>query len=102
MGHNDWAKFHFGILCPKQRQDLADIPAEKRVLGNPKRYVPEGLEMDDGRTVEADYAIFGTGCQSGIDKMSFEKDGAPYVLSPTTRMLNYFIVPDFPVFANST
>ena len=24
--HNDWQKFHFGILCPKQRQDLNSIP----------------------------------------------------------------------------
>ena len=100
--HNDWKKFHFGVLCPKQRQDLAGIPTEKKVVGNPKRYLSDGLELDDGREVKADYVIFGTGCQSGIDKLLFEKDGVPYRLVPDMDLLNHFIVPGIPVFANST
>lgn len=100
--HNNWNKFHFGILCPTQRRDLAAIPTEKRIVGNPKGYFSGGLELDDGRKVKADYVIFGTGCQSGIDKLSFEKDGLPYTLHPDTNLLNHFIVPAIPVFANST
>jgi hypothetical protein len=88
--HNDWNKSHFGILCPKQRcRDLAAISMEKRIVGNPKRYFSGGLELDDGRKVKADYVIFCTGCHSGIDRLSFEKDGLlPYTaLHPDTNLL---------------
>eukprot|EP00928_Gymnodinium_smaydae_P059627 TRINITY_DN4301_c1_g1_i1.p1 TRINITY_DN4301_c1_g1~~TRINITY_DN4301_c1_g1_i1.p1 ORF type:complete len:562 (+),score=95.74 TRINITY_DN4301_c1_g1_i1:104-1789(+) len=100
--HNDWRKFHFGILCPQQRRDLAAIPDAKKVVANPTGYGKEGLLLKDGRVVEADYVLFGTGCESGIDKMTFEKDGAEYLLNPKTKMMDHFIVPDFPVLANST
>lgn len=102
QAHNNWSKFHFGILCPQQRQDLAKIAEDKRHIGNPKRYFAGGIELDDGRKLTADYVLFGTGCQSGIDKIALVKDGQPFDLDPETRMLNYFVVPTFPVFANST
>ncbi|CAE8636876.1 unnamed protein product [Polarella glacialis] len=100
--HNNWCKFHFGVLCPQQRRDLSKITEEKRHRANPKRYYAGGLELDDGRKLAADYVLFGTGCQSGINKIALVKDGQPFDLDPEARMLNYFVVPTFPVFANST
>ena len=38
-------------------------------------FTPDGFEMASGQKVAADVVIFGTGCQSGIDKLVFQKDG---------------------------
>jgi hypothetical protein len=38
-------------------------------------FTPDGFEMASGQKVAADVVIFGTGSQSGIDKLVFQKDG---------------------------
>jgi len=101
--HNDWSKFHFGILCPKQRRDLASITKECIVRGNPQAFTETGIRLSDGTTVDADVVLFATGCESGIDKIRLTKNKkTPYTLQPTTSMLDHFLVPDFPVLANAT
>jgi len=101
--HNNWSKFHFGILCPKQRRDLALIPSEKTIRGNPQAFTETGLRLSDGTTVDGEVILFATGCESGIDKIRLTKrKDTPYTLEPTTAMLDHFIVPDFPVLANAT
>jgi hypothetical protein len=66
------------------------------------RFVADGIELDDGRRLTADYILFGTGCASGIDKIELVKDGQPFDLGAEPRLLNYFVVPRFPVLANAT
>ena len=100
--HLDLNKYHFGILCPKQRADLSKIPQENRHRGNPKQYVSDGIELDDGRKIQADCILLGTGCKTGMSKLSFEKDSSSFDLNPNEGLLNHFLVPSFPVFANST
>ena len=58
--HNDWSKFHFGTLCPKQRRDLASIPKENIVQGNPQAFTDTGIQMSDGTLVHADVVFFAT------------------------------------------
>ena len=101
--HNDWTKFHFGILCPKQRRDLASIPMDNRICGDPCAFTKTGLKLADGSQVTSDVVIFATGCTSGIDQLQLSKDGHPsFKLSPETSLLDHFIVPSFPVLANAT
>lgn len=100
--HNDWSKFHFGVLCPKQRRDLANIPAESIIRGNPQAFTETGLKLSNGTDVIADVVLFATGYESGIDKIHLSKDGAPYKLQSQSKMLDHFIVSDYPVLANAT
>eukprot|EP00553_Chaetoceros_curvisetus_P009847 CAMPEP_0204613776 /NCGR_PEP_ID=MMETSP0717-20131115/1691_1 /ASSEMBLY_ACC=CAM_ASM_000666 /TAXON_ID=230516 /ORGANISM="Chaetoceros curvisetus" /LENGTH=598 /DNA_ID=CAMNT_0051626309 /DNA_START=294 /DNA_END=2090 /DNA_ORIENTATION=- len=100
--HNNWSKFHFGVLCPKQRRDLSSIPKECIIRGNPQAFTETGIRLSDGTNVAADVVLFATGCESGIDKIRLIKDSTPYSLQPTTSMLDHFLVPDFPVLANAT
>ena len=100
--HNNWSKFHFGILCPKQRRDLASIPNENTIRGNPQAFTETGIRLSDGTTLDGEAVLFATGCESGIDKIRLTKSNdTPYTLEPTTAMLDHFIVPDFPVLANA-
>lgn len=100
--HNDWSKFHFGILCPKQRRDLASIPKENIVQGNPQAFTDTGIQLSDGTLVHADVVLFATGCESGIDKIHLTKnENTAFTLSPSTAMFDHFLVPDFPVLANA-
>ena len=99
----DWNKFHFGVLCPKQRRDLATIPQEKRHQSGLKCLHSNALELQNGERLEADYILLGTGCKSGVEKLSFEKDGKPYLVGENSeKMLHHFLFPTFPVFGNST
>lgn len=104
--HNNWRKFHFGILCPTQRCDLAKIPKEKIVDGYPIKFTEDSLEISvngSGNTsIPADVVLFATGCQSGIDKISMKKDGEDYIFDQNMKFLDNFIVPDFPVLSNAT
>ena len=100
----DWNKFHFGVLCPKQRRDLATIPQEKRHQSGLKCFHSNALELQNGERLEADYILLGTGCKSGVEKLSFEKDGKPYLVGEksSAKMLHHFLFPTFPVFGNSS
>lgn len=100
--HNDWKKFHFGILCPTQRRDLAKIPESQIIRDNPVNFTTSGLQLHNGTRVDADVIVFATGCESGLDKIMLEKDGKEFQLDPTTKMLDHFIFPEFPILANST
>lgn len=100
--HNNWKKFKFGMLCPKQRRDLSLIPKERFIQGKPEAYTQTGLRLSDGTTVDADVILLATGCESGIDKIRLTKNDSQYTLSPNTTMFNHYIVPDFPVLANAT
>ena len=100
--HNNWNKFHFGILCPRQRKDLASIPDTRMIHANPVGYTSTGLELAGGESVDADVILWATGCGSGIDKIMLTKDGKPYSIDPDGKMLDHFIFPSFPVLANST
>ena len=100
--HNDWSTFHFGILCPKQRRDLALIPKDNIVRGNPQAFTDTGIKMSDGTLVHADVVLFATGCESGIDKIRLTKnENTTFTLNPSTAMLDHFLAPDFPVLANA-
>lgn len=101
--HNDWRRFHWGILCPNQRSDLAKIPDTKRHESSPKRLTANALELDNGEILPADYVLLGTGCRSGVEKLRFEKDGTEFEFNQETQpMLNHFLIPEFPVFADAT
>jgi len=100
--HNDWNKFTFGLLCPTQRQDLAAVPKEVQIIGRATRYISSGIELESGQKVDADVIIWATGCETGIDKLQYEKDGEYYNLNKCAKMLNHFLYPDFPVFANGS
>jgi len=100
--HMDWNKFHWGILCPKQRRDLAMIPQQKRYQSGIKCLHSNSIELQNGQKIQADYILLGTGCHSGLEKLEFEKDGATYSLNAEKQLLHHFLVPTFPVFGNST
>lgn len=100
--HNDWNKFHFGVLCPKQRRDLANISHTNLVQANPVAYTSTGIKLSNDESIDADVIIWATGYQSGIDKIVLSKDGEPYTLDPDGKMLDHFIFPSFPVLANSS
>ena len=100
--HNDWNKFHFGILCPRQRKDLRSISQSHIVQANPVAYTSTGLKLADETTVDADVIVWATGCQTGIDKIELTKDGKAYGFDPDCKMLDHFIFPTFSVLANSS
>jgi hypothetical protein len=100
--HNDWDKFHFGILCSEQRPALGEIPSESMCIGDPIELTANGVMLDSGKVIEADTIIFATGCKSGVDNMYLQKDGEPYKIDHESALFNHFIYPDFPVLANST
>ena len=102
QAHNDWNKFHFGILCPRQRRDLAKIPQGQIIRGNPTKFTTGGLQLADGADIPADVVLFATGCESDINKIHLKKDSVTYHLDLTNKMLKHFIFSGFLVLANST
>mmetsp|Transcript_18879 Transcript_18879/g.52727 ORF Transcript_18879/g.52727 Transcript_18879/m.52727 type:complete len:585 (+) Transcript_18879:74-1828(+) len=105
----DWSKFHFGVLCPKQRSDLLSIPKEHISRGNPQAFTKTGIMLSDGTVVDADVVLFGTGYDSGISNLRLTKGGGEHGkqssstrIGPETTMLDHFIVSDFPVLANAS
>jgi len=100
---NDWSKFHFGILCPRQRSELAAIALEQRKPGTePAEFTSKSLKLKNGEEIEADVVIWAVGNSTGIDKLVLEKDGKPFKLDDHSRLFNHFIVPRFPVLASAT
>lgn len=99
--HNDWSKFRWGILCPTQRRILEESRPHQKV-GNPIRLTQDGFVLADGSIVPGDVVIYGTGYKTGVSDLKFEKDGAPFRVDPNMKLLNHFIFPTIPVFANAT
>ena len=101
LPHNNWSKFCFGILCPKQRRDLASISQKRIIQGNPQEFTETGVRLSDGTTIDADVVLFATGCESGIDKLNLTKNGIKFTNKSTTPLFNHYFIPDFPVLANA-
>ena len=99
--HNNWSKFGFGILCPKQRRDLASISQKRIIQGNPHAFTETGICLSDGMTIDADVVLFATGYESGMDKLNLTKNGIKFIHKSTTPLFNHYFVPDFPVLANA-
>jgi cation diffusion facilitator CzcD-associated flavoprotein CzcO len=97
--HTDFTRFHGGLLCATQRRELAQIPF---TIGDPVRFVEDGLMLADGRSIAGDVVIWATGNRSGIDTLALSRDDEPFALDPRAKLFNHFIVPDLPVLASST
>merc|ERR1719330_160834 len=97
----DADRFHFGVLCSKQRNDLLQVPKDRIKLAGVKGFTKKGVELSDGSAVECDVVIFATGNGTGIDDIELEKDGAPHELG-VGSLFNHLFVPRFPVLANAS
>lgn len=98
--HLDLSKFHFGVLSPCQRRSLSKANPYRPT--EPVKYTPTGVVFKDGTREDFDVVIWATGCRSGIDKLTFTKDGNPFNMDTKAGMYNHFIVPEFPVLCSGT
>eukprot|EP00549_Striatella_unipunctata_P025539 CAMPEP_0118718030 /NCGR_PEP_ID=MMETSP0800-20121206/28554_1 /TAXON_ID=210618 ORGANISM="Striatella unipunctata, Strain CCMP2910" /NCGR_SAMPLE_ID=MMETSP0800 /ASSEMBLY_ACC=CAM_ASM_000638 /LENGTH=683 /DNA_ID=CAMNT_0006624965 /DNA_START=194 /DNA_END=2245 /DNA_ORIENTATION=- len=94
-------KFNFGCLCPIQRKDLEKVDRSRMFKADIDTLEPKGIKLTNGKLLEADVLLLGTGSTSGMGDLSLIKDGKDYTLEGSKKILNYMFLRDFPALALS-
>lgn len=99
----DAFRFHFGVLCSKQREQLLEVPKGNiRAGAGIKKLTKAGVELTTGEHVECDVVLYATGNKTGMEVMEYERDGKPFNMHDDIKCFNHFVVPRFPVLASSS
>jgi cation diffusion facilitator CzcD-associated flavoprotein CzcO len=97
--HGNYNKFHLGAVDAQQRRDMQGVP---HTIGSVASLTPSGVVLDGETTLACDVIIWATGYESGMTKVSLEKDGKPFVLTRESKLYHHFVVPKFPVLTSAT
>lgn len=89
--HRDARRFHVGVLDAAQRRALEATP---KVRGSAAGFAPQGLRLEEGRVLEAEVVIFGTGYQTGLEGLVVKADGRRVPL--TEGLHHHILVPEAP------